>query len=94
MENSAPSNVWTYNTRWHRYFARLIEANVLKFMSSLDVILFYILFATVWYNDNKLTFDLFIFFYKFDAELNVGFCRSLVCTVLQLSSQIKIKWIA
>ena len=31
MENSAPSNVWTYCARWHRYFASLIETNVLKF---------------------------------------------------------------
>ena len=28
MENSAPSNVWTYYARWHCYFASLIETNV------------------------------------------------------------------
>jgi hypothetical protein len=40
--------------RWHRYFASLIETNVLKFMSSLYVILFYNLFVTIWCKDNKL----------------------------------------
>ena len=30
MENSAPSNVWTYYARWHRYFDSLIETNVFE----------------------------------------------------------------
>jgi hypothetical protein len=41
-------------TRWHRYLASLIETNVLKFMSSLYIILFYNLFVTIWCKDNKL----------------------------------------
>ena len=30
MENSAPSNDWTYCVRWHRYFASLIETDVFE----------------------------------------------------------------
>ena len=55
MENSAPSNVWTYYARWHRYFASLIETNVFgNFMSSLYIVLFCKFYVTIWCKDNKL----------------------------------------
>ena len=55
MENSAPSNVWTYYARWHRYFASLIETNVFEISCLLCIsFCFIILYVTIWCKDNKL----------------------------------------
>ena len=55
MENSAPSNVWTYFARWHRYFASLIETNVFEISCLLCMsFCFVILYVTIWCKDNKL----------------------------------------
>lgn len=65
MENSAPSNVWTHSTRWHRYFASRIETNDLKFISSLYFISFYSLvynYLTTWLSISKTKILLFIIF--------------------------------
>jgi hypothetical protein len=49
-----------YSKVLHRYLASLIETNILKIMSFLYVILFYNLFVTIWYKDNKLIIYLFM----------------------------------
>ena len=63
MENSAPSNVWTYCARWHRCFVSFIETNVLEshvfFILEISCLLcmsfcFVILYVTIWWKDNKL----------------------------------------
>jgi len=55
MENSVPSNVWTYYARWHRYFASLIETNVFEISCLLCMsFCFVILYVTIWCKDNKL----------------------------------------
>ena len=55
MENSAPSNIWTYNMHWYHYLTSLIQTIILKFMSPLYAIFFFIiLFVTIWCKDNKL----------------------------------------
>lgn len=41
MENSAPSKVWTYNTHLQVDLVSIMKKNSLKFMYSLDAILFY-----------------------------------------------------
>ena len=62
MENSAPSNVWTYYARWHRYFASLIETNVFEISCLLCMsFCFVILYVTIWCKDNKLIIYLSIY---------------------------------
>ena len=49
MENSAPSNVWTYCARWHRYFATLIETNIYEISCLLCMsFCFVILYVAIW----------------------------------------------
>ena len=56
MENSAPSNVWTYYARWHRYLDSLIETNAFENTCLLYMSFCYIIFVTIWCKDNKQIF--------------------------------------
>lgn len=66
MENPTPSNDWTYGIRWHRYPVSLIETNGFEINISLYVILFIILFATIWCKDNSLIIYLYILVKKLE----------------------------
>ena len=44
LDYSAPSNVWTYYARWHRYFASLIETNVSEISCLLCISFCFVIF--------------------------------------------------
>lgn len=52
MGNSASSKPWTYNTRLPHYLGSLIEIKVFE-IPSLCVILFIIVFITIWSKYNE-----------------------------------------
>ena len=65
MENSAPSNIWTYYAHWHCYSASLIETDVFEISCLLCMSLCFIILLVIISRKNKfiiyLVVNLFLF---------------------------------